>query len=52
MSNEDQNWEFGVRDDGHSIVSETDTAPAVLGEGNFRYEVSGQNWGALPEGWV
>ena len=24
---------------------------AVLGSGNFTYEVSGKNWGKLPEGW-
>jgi DNA-binding beta-propeller fold protein YncE len=26
--------------------------PVVLGEGDFRYEVSGENWGRLPEGWT
>ncbi|HAL49593.1 MAG TPA: hypothetical protein DCP37_17730 [Dehalococcoidia bacterium] len=25
---------------------------ATLGEGSFTYEVSGENWGKLPEGWV
>lgn len=25
---------------------------AVLGEGKFTYEVSGDDWGALPEGWT
>ena len=24
---------------------------AILGSGQFTYEVSGQNWGNLPEGW-
>ena len=52
MSNEDQNWEFGAKDHGHTVVDETDMAPAVLGEGNFRYQVSGKNWGTLPDGWV
>tara|TARA_Y100000588_G_C14209544_1_gene906112 strand:+ start:813 stop:1847 length:1035 start_codon:yes stop_codon:yes gene_type:complete len=52
MSNEDHNWEFGVRDDGHSVISEEDTKPVILGEGKFQYEVSGLNWGNLPEGWV
>jgi sugar lactone lactonase YvrE len=28
-----------------------DTGPAILGEGDYRYEVSGANWGNLPEGW-
>jgi len=25
--------------------------PVVLGDGDFRYEVSGENWGKLPDGW-
>ena len=25
--------------------------PVTLGEGDYRYEVSGENWGRLPEGW-
>jgi len=25
--------------------------PVILGQGAFRYEVSGANWGNLPEGW-
>jgi len=52
MTEKEQDWEFGVRDDGHTITSEADLAPVVLGEGDFRYEVSGQNWGNLPDGWV
>ena len=43
MSNEDHNWEFGIRDDGHSVITEADTKPVVLGEGKFQYEVSGLN---------
>lgn len=26
--------------------------PVVLGEGDFQYEVSGENWGRIPEGWT
>tara|TARA_B100000749_G_scaffold279689_1_gene273289 strand:+ start:684 stop:1718 length:1035 start_codon:yes stop_codon:yes gene_type:complete len=52
MTEKEQDWEFGVRDDGHSITSEADLTPVVLGEGDFRYEVSGKNWGTLPDGWV
>ena len=36
MSNEDHNLEFGVRDDGHSVISEEDTKPVILGEGKFQ----------------
>ena len=28
------------------------SGPVVLGEGTYRYQVSGDNWGSLPEGWV
>ena len=24
---------------------------AILGSGNYKYQVSGENWGNLPEGW-
>ncbi len=26
--------------------------PVVLGQGDYRYEVSGENWGRRPEGWI
>ncbi len=45
----DENWEFGIRSEGHEGGGE---APVTLGEGEFRYEVSGANWGNLPDGWV
>ena len=47
-SNED--WEFGLTLDREATA--VATGPVVLGEGDFRYEVSGENWGNLPEGWV
>ena len=28
------------------------SGPVVIGEGTYRYQVSGDNWGSLPEGWV
>ena len=45
----DENWEYGLRSEGHEGGAE---GPVVLGEGDFRYEVSGQDWGNLPEGWT
>ena len=38
----DENWEFGIRAEGHEAGSE---GPVVLGEGDFRYEVSGLRLG-------
>ena len=45
----DENWEYGLRTEGHEAGTD---GPVVLGEGDFKYEVSGTNWGNLPEGWV
>lgn len=42
-------WEYGVSDHDTRVVS---SGPVVLGEGEFRYKVSGDNWGELPENWV
>ena len=45
-----QDWEYGLNlDRGTTNVTE---GPVILGEGEFRYELSGKNWGNLPEGWV
>ena len=43
------NWEYDLNVDVSSgpISSE----PVVLGDGEFRYEVSGRDWGDLPDGW-
>ena len=45
----DENWEYGLRSEGHEGGAD---GPVVLGEGDFRYEVSGSDWGKLPEGWT
>ncbi len=45
----DENWEYGLRAEGHEGGGE---GPVTLGEGDFRYEVSGANWGNLPDGWT
>ena len=45
-----EDWEYGLSTDrGTATVA---TGPVVLGEGEFKYEVSGENWGKLPDGWV
>src|SRR4051794_11698345 len=43
--------ETGLLRKGHR-AEDGDAGPIVLGDGNFRYRVSGDNWGRLPEGWV
>ena len=44
-----ENWEYGLRTEGHEGGSD---GSARIGEGDFIYEVSGVNWGSLPDGWV
>jgi hypothetical protein len=47
---QETHWEYGL-----NLNRETTTAPShpvILGDGSFRYEVSGGNWGDLPDGWV
>jgi DNA-binding beta-propeller fold protein YncE len=46
----EENWEYGLRTEGHEGADSE--GPVILGEGEFRYQVSGKNWGNLPEGWV
>ena len=50
---EDKNhdWEFGIKEEGHTADQNID-GNVILGEGNFKYEVTGLNWGNLPDGWV
>ncbi len=49
MTAQSENWEYGLRTAGHEGGAE---GAARIGEGDFVYEVSGANWGNLPEGWV
>ena len=49
MTTQSENWEYGLRTAGHEGGAE---GAARIGEGDFVYEVSGANWGNLPEGWV
>ena len=47
-NNEDR--EFGLTMDREAATEAKGLV--ILGEGDFRYEVSGKNWGNLPDGWV
>ena len=49
MAKKSDNWEHGVSVDREAAA---DAGPVVLGEGEHKYEVSGKNWGNLPEGCV
>ena len=51
MVNNEQDWEYGLRTEGHGTDGETG-GPVVLGENGFHYQVSGKNWGQLPDGVV
>jgi DNA-binding beta-propeller fold protein YncE len=44
MTNQSNDWEFGLRTEGHIGVT--------LGEGNYQYKLSGKDWGELPDGWT
>ena len=51
MVDKEQDWEYGLRTEGHGA----DGGPresVVIGENGFLYRVSGENWGQLPEGCV
>ena len=50
MPDKEHDWEFGIREEGH--VGDSTEGSVVLGENGFNYELSGENWGELPEGWV
>jgi DNA-binding beta-propeller fold protein YncE len=50
LADREQDWEFGIRTDGHGF-SGKNTSPVILGENSFQFRASGDNWGKLPEGW-
>ena len=50
MSEVSERLESGFPHDGHRPDDPGAQGP-VLGEGDFRYELTGKNWGNLPEGW-
>ena len=50
MASEVEQLESGLPQDGHR-ATDGPSGPVVLGEGDFKYEVSGKNWGQLPDDW-
>lgn len=42
--------EYGLPRTGHDLAG--DGRPVTLGEGAYRYRVTGESWGRLPEGWI
>ena len=51
MTEKNTDWEFGLKVDGHTATDEP-VGDVTLGENGYNYTVSGENWGALPDGWV
>ena len=51
MTNQSNDWEFGLRTEGH-IGDNGNSESVILGEGNYQYKLSGKDWGDLPEGWT
>ena len=51
MTNQNNNWEFGLRTEGH-IGEARNTESVILGEGKYQYRLSGKDWGELPNGWT
>jgi len=46
-----EHLETGLPRQGHR-EEDGPPGPVVLGQGDYRYEVSGENWGRRPEGWI
>ena len=46
--NKNPDWEFALNVDREAA---SNTGPVILGEGDYKYELSGVNWGTLPDGW-
>ena len=51
MVEQQQDWEYGLRTEGHGAGGQG-TGPVVIGENGFDYRVSGENFGQLPDGCV
>ena len=45
MVDKEQDWEYGLRTEGHGTEGDNG-GPVVIGENGFHYRVSGENWGA------
>ena len=50
MASEVERLESGLPRKGHR-AEDGERGAVVLGEGDFRYRVTGENWGKLPDGW-
>ena len=51
MTNQSNDWEFGLRTEGH-IGDNGNRESVILGEGKYKYKLSGNDWGDLPDGWT
>ena len=48
MTNQSNDWEFGLRTEGH-IGDNGNRESVILGEGKYKYKLSGNDWGDLPD---
>ena len=50
MANDTEFQEYGLPRKTHE-EGDGPAGSVVLGEDDYRYSVTGQNWGTLPDGW-
>ena len=52
MPDKEENWEFGIQEEGHTVGKDDEIGEVILGENGFTYKLSGKDWGNIPEGWT
>ena len=52
MPDKEENWEFGIQEEGHTVSKDDEIGEVILGENGFTYKLSGKDWGNIPEGWT
>ena len=52
MPDKEDNWEFGIQEEGHTVGKDDEIGEVILGENGFTYKLSGKDWGNIPEGWT
>ncbi|MFL2784041.1 MAG: peptidyl-alpha-hydroxyglycine alpha-amidating lyase family protein [Dehalococcoidia bacterium] len=52
MPDKEDNWEFGIQEEGHTVGKDDEIGEVILGENGFTYKLSGKDWGNIPDGWT
>ena len=52
MPDKEDNWEFGIQEEGHTVGNDDEIKEVILGENGFTYKLSGKDWGNIPDGWT